>query len=193
MSTNPQKVYLLRHGETAWSLSGQHTGRTDLPLLPEGEAQAKKLAPFLANVSFAHVWSSPLKRALDTCRLSGLGDQVSVMEALTEWNYGRYEGVKTVDIHQENPHWNLFLEGAPEGETPVDVARRLDQLILKIREIKGNIALYAHGHILRALAARWIGQSIAVGSCLGLNAGSLSILGWEHEADPIIKLWNFIP
>ena len=186
-----QQVYLARHGETAWTLSHQHTGRTDLPLTPRGEQDARRLGERLKGRAFTEVLTSPLQRARRTCELAGFGATAVVDPELVEWNYGQYEGLKTADIHQEWPHWDLFLDGCPSGESPVAVGDRADRVIGRLRAIPGDVLLFSSGHFLRVLAARWVGLDAAVGRYLFLGTSALSVLGYEHNAtDPVIRLWN---
>lgn len=184
-------VYLARHGETEWSLSGQHTGLTDLPLTPHGEELAKKLAPRLAGLSFAKVFSSPLQRAARTCELAGFGGVVEKLPELVEWNYGDYEGIKTHDIHKTRPGWDLFKDGCPGGESVDQVTARAMRLVERLRAVDGDVLCFSSGHFLRALAACWLGLGAAGGRHFVLSTTSLSALGYEHNLDePIIKLWN---
>ena len=184
-------VYLARHGETAWSLSGQHTGRTDLPLTEEGERQARSLAPRLAGHSFAKVFMSPLQRAARTCELAGFGAAAQPDPDLLEWDYGDYEGRRTADIHKERPDWMLFRDGCPNGESPAQIAARADRVIARLRAIDGNVLLFSSGHILRTLGARWLGLEPGGGRYFALSTASLSALGYEHtKSEPVVKLWN---
>ncbi len=184
-------IYLARHGETEWSLSGQHTGLTDLPLTPHGEELAKKLAPRLAGQSFAKVFTSPLQRARRTCELAGFGVAAEIMPDLVEWNYGDYEGVKTHDIHKTLPDWDLFKHGCPGGELVDQVTARAARAIATLRAVDGDVLCFSSGHILRALAACWLGLGAAGGRHFVLGTTTLSALGYEHSLDePIIKLWN---
>lgn len=184
-------VYLARHGETEWSLSGQHTGLTDLPLTSHGEELAKKLAPRLAGMSFAKVFTSPLQRARRTCELAGFGAAAEIMPDLVEWNYGDYEGVKTSEIHKARPDWDLFKHGCPGGESVDQVTARATRVVEKLRAVDGDVLCFSSGHILRALAACWLGLGAAGGRYFVLGTTTLSALGYEHGLDePIIKLWN---
>lgn len=194
MSSLPQ-IYLARHGETAWSLSGQHTGRTDIPLTAQGEKNAQQLGTRLKQRSFAHVFSSPLQRAMKTASLAGFEDIAKPEPLLLEWNYGDYEGLITKEIQQKQPDWLIFNDGCPGGESPDHVAARCDEMIQKIktkqREDQGDILLFAHGHILRMLATRWLGLPPKEGSLFFLSTASLSILGFEHSlSEHVIHLWN---
>jgi probable phosphoglycerate mutase len=184
-------VYLARHGETAWSLSGQHTGLTDLPLTERGERNARDLGERLTGVKVAKVFTSPLQRATRTCALAGFGAVAELDRDLVEWNYGEYEGRRTADILKENPHWQLFRDGCPGGERPDQVSARADRVVSRVRAIQGNVLLFSSGHILRVLAARWLGLDPAAGRYLLLSTGSLSALGYEHDlTEPAIRLWN---
>jgi len=184
-------VYLARHGETAWSLSGQHTGLTDLPLTEHGERNARSLGERLTGMAFAAVYTSPLQRASRTCELAGFGNRAEVDRDLVEWNYGQYEGRRTVEIHQERPDWQLFRDGCPEGESPAQVGVRADRVIERVRAIDGDVLLFSSGHFLRVLAARWLGLEPAAGTFFLLSTASLSAVGYEHNrSEPVIRLWN---
>ncbi|HEY6781468.1 MAG TPA: histidine phosphatase family protein, partial [Thermoleophilaceae bacterium] len=183
------EIVLARHGETEWSRDGRHTGRSDIPLTEEGERQARALRPALAGRDFARVLVSPLGRAVETCRLAGLLDHAERTDALLEWDYGDYEGVTTREIRSERPDWVLWRDGCPNGETAADVAVRVDPLIAELRALDGDAALFAHGHLLRVLAARWIELDPEHGASLVLTTGTLSALGWEHEW-PALTRWN---
>jgi probable phosphoglycerate mutase len=183
------EIVLVRHGETEWSRDGRHTGRTDIPLTEAGRRQAQALQPVLAGRELALVLSSPLTRALETCRLAGLGDRVQVRDGLVEWDYGEYEGITTPEIRARHPGWVLWRDGCPGGETAADVARRVDPLIAELRQLDGDAALFAHGHVLRVLAVRWIELAAEHGAALKLSTGTLSLLGWEHEW-PVLARWN---
>ena len=190
-STLP-RIHFIRHGETAWSLSGQHTGRTDLPLTEQGEQDARKLAGRFRTVGFSCVLTSPLQRARRTCELAGLNDGAEISPDLTEWDYGDYEGKRPTEIHEGRPDWSIFRDGCPRGESPTQVCERADRLIGRLRKLEGNIALFSHGHIGRVLAARWIGLPINQAQHFLLGTASLSILGFEHDRArmPAIVLWN---
>ena len=182
-------VYLARHGETAWSLSGQHTGRTDLPLTERGEQQARALGQRLCGASFVKAFTSPSQRARRTAELAGFGGLAEIDPDLAEWDYGQYEGRRTADILAERPGWFLFRDGAPGGETPDQVAARADRVIQRVRTIGGNVVIFSSAHILRVLAARWLGLDAAGGRYFVLGTSSLSILGYEHNlAEPVIRL-----
>jgi probable phosphoglycerate mutase len=182
-------VVLVRHGETAWSRAGQHTGRTDLPLTEVGESEARRLAPALADRPFTLVLCSPLQRALRTCALAGLASQAQLDPDLREWDYGLYEGLTSAQIHADVPGWLVFRDGCPEGERPEAVAARADRVIERVRATDGPVALFAHGHLLRVLAARWLGLPAAVGAHLLLDTSTLSILDWYHGV-PALGCWN---
>ena len=184
-------VYLARHGETAWSLSGQHTGRTDLPLTERGEANARALGARLSGLSFAKVFTSPLQRAVRTCELAGFGEKAEPDPDLVEWDYGQYEGRRTVEILKERPDWFLFRDGCPGGEAPDQVGARADRVVDRIRAVQGDVLVFSSAHILRVLAARWLGLEAAGGRYFLLGTASLSVLGYEHNlGEPTIRLWN---
>jgi broad specificity phosphatase PhoE len=184
-------VYLARHGETAWSISGQHTGLTDLPLTDRGERNARRLADRLKGLSFRKVFTSPLQRAMRTCELAGFGAQAEIDRDLLEWNYGEYEGRRTEEIHAERPDWQLFRDGCPGGESPQQIGARADRVVKRLREIQGNVLIFSSGHILRVLSARWLGLEPADGAYFLLSTASLSALGYEHNlSHPAIQLWN---
>lgn len=182
-------IYLVRHGETDWSISGQHTGTTDLPLTENGRKTAELFKPLAAKKDFAMVLTSPLQRARMTCELAGLENLAQVDPNLMEWNYGEYEGLTTDQIHAKSPDWLLFRDGCPGGESPEQVAARADLVIAKVRQAKGNVALFAHGHILRVLAARWIELPPYAGCHFLLDTATLSVLSYYREI-PAIKRWN---
>src|SRR6516162_1104349 len=184
-------VYLARHGETAWSLSGQHTGLTDLPLTDRGEQTAKRLRSRLKGLTFARIFTSPLQRARRTCELAGFGAVAEIDPDLVEWNYGEYEGLRTSEIRAERPDWQLFRDGCPGGESPDQIGARADRVVGRVRAVKGNVLVFSSGHFLRVLAARWLGLDAAGGRYLLLSTASLSTLGYEHKlAEPAIHLWN---
>ena len=184
-------VYLARHGETAWSLSGQHTGLTDLPLTENGRNNAMRLGSRLRGLTFAQVFTSPLQRATVTCKLAGFGEVAEDDPDLLEWNYGQYEGLTTKEIHAQRPGWELFRDGCPGGESPDQVAARADRVIHRVREINSSILLFSSGHFLRVLAARWLGLPALGGGYFLLSTASLSLLGYEHNlAEPVVRLWN---
>jgi broad specificity phosphatase PhoE len=185
-------VYLARHGETAWSLSGQHTGLTDLPLTERGESNARRLKERLRGVTFAKVFTSPLQRATLTCELAGFGAVAEIDRDLLEWNYGEYEGRTTKDIQRERPDWQLFRDGCPGGESPDQVGARADRVVKRVRAVKGDVLLFSSGHFLRVLVARWLGLEAAAGRYFLLSTGSLGMLAYEHDhlSEPVIRLWN---
>jgi broad specificity phosphatase PhoE len=185
-------VYLIRHGETEWSLSGQHTGRTDIPLTARGEEEAKGLALRLHTTPFAQVWTSPRLRARRTCELAGLGPGAAIDPDLAEWDYGDYEGQRTVDIRKNRADWNIFRDGCPNGEMPEQVSVRADRLIARLRALDGNVALFSHGQFGSVLAARWIELPPLEGEHFRLSPASVSILGCDphHPEVPVIALWN---
>lgn len=182
-------MVLVQHGETEWSRTGRHTGRTDIPLTLNGRHRAALLGPVLADWRFVRVLTSPLERAVETCQIAGMGGEARIREDLAEWDYGAFEGRTTRDIRAERPGWSLFSDGAPGGETPDDVGRRADRVIDEAREAPGDVAIFAHGHILRVLAARWMGLAPAHGRALALGTGAISVLGWERETAVILR-WN---
>ena len=184
-------VYLARHGETAWSVSGQHTGLTDLPLTQRGERNARQLGERLRGLAFAKVFTSPLQRAVRTCELAGFRAVAEVDRDLLEWDYGQYEGRRTDEIHAERPDWQLFRDGCPGGESPAQVASRADRVVSRVRAIQGSVLLFSSGHFLRMLAVRWLGLEPSNGGRFLLSTASLSALGYEHDlSQPAIRLWN---
>jgi broad specificity phosphatase PhoE len=183
------RLFAIRHGETAWSLSGQHTGTTDIPLTDNGRRLAERLRPVLAKETFALVLVSPLQRARETCRLAGLGDAAAIERDLTEWNYGEYEGLTPKQIHEMRPGWLIFRDGCPGGEAPEQVGARVDRVIARVRAADGDVALFAHGHVLRAFVARWIGSPASEGQHFLLDTGTLCILGYYRDV-PAVKVWN---
>jgi probable phosphoglycerate mutase len=187
-----RKIWLIRHGETEWSLSGQHTGTTDIPMTEKGQRQAVATGRWLAAHKFALVLTSPRTRARETARIAGYGNVAQIDMNLQEWEYGLYEGRKTVDIRQERPGWFIWKDGPLEGETIDQVAARADAVIKRATDIDGQVAFFAHGHILRIIGARWIGLPGNNGQKLGLDTGSVSVLGYEHSL-PVIREWNTIP
>jgi broad specificity phosphatase PhoE len=186
------RLFLVRHGETTWSLSGQHTGRTDIPLIEQGEQDARKLAERLHRVTFSRVFTSPLRRARRTCELAGLDEFAEIEPDLAEWDYGEYEGRRLVEIRDGRPGWNLFRDGRPGGESPAQVCERADRLIARLRTMAGNIAVFTHGSFGRALAVRWIGLPVMEAEHFLLGTASLGILGHGHDLaeEPAIVLWN---
>jgi broad specificity phosphatase PhoE len=190
--TNPLPfVYLARHGETAWTLSGQHTGRTDLPLTERGERQARALGERLRGAGFVKVLTSPAQRAVRTCALAGFGDVAEIDPNLAEWDYGEYEGRRTAEILKERPDWELFRDGVPGGESLDQVGARADHVVARVRAVHGNVLLLSSAHISRVLAARWLGLPPSGGRYCVLSTASLSILDYEHNiTEPVIRLWN---
>ncbi len=191
MTAGIQTLWLVRHGETAWTRTGQHTGRTDVPLTPFGEQQASAIRTKLGARQFALVLSSPLTRALETCRLAGFGDVAAIERDLQEWDYGELEGKTIADIRTLHPDWSVWTRGAPGGESPDDVAQRADRIITRVIAAEGDVALFAHGHLLRVLAARWLGHPARAGAGLFMDTASVSVLT-SHREDRIIQHWNEI-
>jgi len=190
MSAFPE-ITLVRHGETAWSLSGQHTGRTDIPLTANGEAAARALAPRLAGLSVSAVWSSPSQRARNTWALSGFGEGVIIKPDLAEWDYGAYEGITTKEILSKRPGWQLFRDGCPDGEAAADVGARADRIVAELRQINAPVLIFSSSHFLRVLGARWLGLPPEDGSRFSLDTTSISVLGYEHDlTEPVIRRWN---
>lgn len=187
-SAEPQ-AFLARHGDTEWSVAHRHTGRTDVPLTEDGRRQAKAVGAALGGRRFVAVFSSPLSRALDTCRLAGFGDVVRVTPDLAEWDYGEYDGLTTPEVREMRPGWNLWDDGAPGGEAAAEVGERVDRVIADVRQAGGNVLVFAHAHVLRVLAARWVGLAADVGRYLVLSTGSISVLGYERETS-VIESWN---
>ena len=188
-------LYLIRHGETAWSITGQHTGVTDIALTAHGEGEARALVPFLYATHFTRVLTSPLSRARQTCALAGLAVNAEVEPDLAEWDYGDYEGRRTVDIHQEKPGWSIWRDGCPHGETPADISERADRLLDRLRPLSGNVALFSHGQFGSALAVRWIELAVIKAQHFAFGPASISILAYQpgHPDLPIIALWNSRP
>jgi probable phosphoglycerate mutase len=189
MSMPSQQIYLIRHGETEWSLSGQHTGITDIPLTENGRKVAKLLKPVLAKATFALVLTSPLERARETCELAGLSTRAAIDHDLMEWNYGAYEGLTPKQIHAQAPGWMLFSDGCPGGESPEQVGARVDRVIARVRALEGHVALFAHGHIFRVFAARWLGLPATAGCHFLLDTATLNILSYYRNI-PAVKRWN---
>ncbi len=184
-------VYLARHGETAWTITGQHTGLTDLPLTERGERNARRLAERLRGVTIAKVFTSPLQRAVRTCELAGFGATAEIDRDLVEWNYGEYEGRVSADIHRERPDWQVFLHGCPGGESPEEVGTRADRVVKRVRGVEGDVLIISSGHFLRAFAARWLGLEVAIGRFFVLSTASLSAVGYERNLSrPAIRLWD---
>ncbi len=184
-------VCLARHGETAWSLSGQHTGLTDLPLTERGQRNARALGKRLQGLSFSAVLTSPLQRAARTCELAGFANAAEVDRDLLEWNYGEYEGRRTIEIRAERPDWQLFRDGCPGGESPEQVGARADRVVCRVRAVQGDVLLFSSGHFLRVFSARWLGLEPGAGRYFLLSTASLSALGYEGSlSQPVIRLWN---
>ncbi len=183
------ELWLVRHGETDWARLGRHTGRTDIALTGSGRAQAAAVARKLSGHDFAMVLSSPLTRALDTARLAGFGDQVETLDDLMEWDYGEDEGRTTPEIRLERPGWSIWRDGPKGGETADQVAERVDRVIARVREADGDVLVFAHGHVLRVLAVRWLGEPPTEGRLFALSTATVSVLGWERET-AVIERWN---
>jgi len=184
-------LYIVRHGETAWSAAKRHTGRTDLPLTETGERDARELGARLQGLAFARVWTSPLQRAARTCALAGFAGVAQVDPDLVEWNYGDYEGLTSADIQLRRPGWSLFRDGVPNGETLADVGARADRVVQRVRFEAGDVLLFSSGHLLRVLAARWLGLDASTGRYLVLGTTALCALGYDHDrGEPAIRLWN---
>jgi probable phosphoglycerate mutase len=188
------KLFITRHGDTAWTESHQRTGRTDIPLNQAGEVRARQIGERLRRYSFAGVFTSPLQRASKTCELAGFGAVAKVDPDLVEWDYGRFEGMRTKQILKECPGWELFRDGCPEGESPEDVAARADHFITQVRSIQGDVLAFSSGHIIRMIAARWLGLPPAAGRFFYCRPASVGVLGFEHKnrEEPIIGLWNHV-
>jgi len=195
MQAHDLRIYMVRHGETAWSRSGQHTGRTDMPLSEAGEAEARALAPWLRGIHFGHVLTSPLRRARRTCELAGLGGSVEVNPDLEEWRYGQYEGLTSTQIHRERPDWSVYRDGAPGGETAAEVSGRADHMIAHLGKLHGNVAIFTHGQFAAVLGVRWVGLPVAEAQHFTLGTASLSILASNpsHPDTRVIALWNAVP
>jgi broad specificity phosphatase PhoE len=183
------EIVLVRHGETEWSKAGKHTGRTDIPLTDRGREEAEAVGAALRGRRFERVLTSPLSRAADTCRLAGFGDVAEARDELMEWDYGAYEGRTTPEIRQERPGWSLWHDGVPEGETAANVGARADRVIAELREVNGDALVFAHGHLLRVLTARWLGLEPTEGRLFALDSGTISVLGYERET-PVVRVWN---
>jgi probable phosphoglycerate mutase len=191
MSAYPE-IYLVRHGETEWTVTGRHTGRSDIPLTEAGEDGARRVAGRLQKIDFAAVWSSPSERARRTCELAGFGGRRVVDGDLAEWNYGAYEGLTTKDIHAGRPDWQLFRDGCPDGESAADVGARADAVIGRIRAVNATMAVFSSAHFLRVLAARWLGLPPEGGAHFILDTASISVLGCEHDlTEPVVRRWNW--
>jgi len=183
------ELYICRHGETSWSLSGRHTGKTDIHLTENGKKQAALLGERLKNIPFTAIFSSPRARALETCKMAGFAEPI-IDSDLQEWDYGKYEGLTSIEIKKIDPHWQLFSQGAPGGETPEQTSHRADRMLQKLRAQKGPVLIFCHGHFSRVLAVRWMGLAVKEAKSFFLSPASISILGYEHEV-PGIKLWNY--
>jgi len=194
MSSDLPRLFLTRHGDTAWTDSRQHTGRTDLPLNERGEERARQIGERLQRFSFIRVFTSPLQRASKTCELAGFGAVAQVDPDLLEWDYGRFEGKLTRDVVKERPGWELYRDGCPDGESPEDVAARADHFIARVRGIDGDVLAFSSGHIIRMIAARWLGVPPAAGRFFFCRPASVGVLGFEHHSreEPIIGLWNYV-
>ena len=191
MSEKLPSIYLARHGQTAWSLTGQHTGLTDLPLTQRGEQEARDLGKRLSVLTFAKVFTSPLQRAARTCEIAGFGAVAETDADLVEWNYGKYDGRRTAEIHAEAPDWNLFRDGSPGGEMPAQVGERADRVLNRVRAVNGDVLIISSGHFLRVFAARFLGLEPAGGKLFTLSTASVSVLGFENSiSQPVIWLWN---
>jgi broad specificity phosphatase PhoE len=188
------QIVVVRHGETEWSRGGQHTSRTDLPLVEEGRERAVALGPVLAAWEFSLVLTSPLRRARETCELAGYGDRAEICEDLREWDYGEYEGLTTPQIWEKNPGWSLWTDGCPGGEMPAQVGARADRVLARMRGVggDGNALAFAHGHILRVVTARWLEMDVAAGARFALRTGSLSVFGFERQTQ-VLQLWSRAP
>ena len=185
------KVYLARHGETEWSLSGQHTGTTDIPLTPNGEVQARQLGERIADLKFDRVWSSPRVRATRTAEIAGLGSQVEIIPDLAEWNYGEYEGLTTDQIQARAPGWLIYRDGCPGGESVEAITERVDRFLGRLRALPGTSILISHGHMTRLLALRWLGLPVIHGKYLKIGTAALGIVGYDGDrTKPVLELWN---
>jgi probable phosphoglycerate mutase len=191
MSETLPKIYLARHGETAWSLSGRHTGLTNVPLTGRGEQKARRLGERLGDLAFTKVFTSPLQRAARTCELAGFGAVAETDRELVEWDYGKYEGLRTAEIHAQRPDWQLFRDGCPGGESPDQIGARADRVLNRLRATRGDVLIFSSGHFLRVLAVRWLGLEPEAGKNFMLETASLSALGYENNlSQPVVRLWN---
>ena len=185
------EIHVIRHGETAWTESGQHTGLTDIPLTERGERQARRFGEHLRGRNYAHVFTSPLQRARRTCELAGFGATAQIDPDLVEWNYGKYDGLTRAEILKQRPGWKIFRDGCPEGESVAEIGNRADRVIARLRVLDGDALLFSSGHFMRILAARWLGLDASCGGLFLLNTTTLSILGYDHDkSEPVIRLWN---
>jgi probable phosphoglycerate mutase len=193
-SSSLPQLYLARHGDTEWTDSHRHTGRTDLPLNERGEEHARQIGEQLRRFSFSHVFTSPLQRASRTCELAGFGARAEVNRDLLEWDYGCFEGKRTSDVLKERPGWELYREGCPDGESPPDVAARADRFIARVHEIGGDVLAFSSGHIIRMIAARWLGLPPVAGRFFYCDPASVGVLGFEHNSldEPLIRVWNYV-
>jgi len=194
MAATLPRLFLARHGDTAWTDARKHTGLTDIPLNPNGEKRALKLGARLREFTFTRVFTSPLKRASKSCELAGYGDVAEIDADLVEWDYGRFEGMLTVDILKERPGWELFRDGCPEGESVQNVAARADRFVAKVQPLNGDVLAFSSGHVIRMIAARWLGLAPSVGRVFFCRPASVGVLGYEHESrdEPVLRLWNYI-
>ncbi|WP_010588086.1 histidine phosphatase family protein [Schlesneria paludicola] len=184
-------VYLVRHGETQWSITGQHTGLCDIPMTANGEREAELLRDRLKRISFDRILTSPLQRAMRTCELAGFGQVAYADQDLTEWHYGDYEGKTSAQIHEQRPDWNLFRDGCPDGESVAEISARADRIVSQLSSVSGTALVFSHSHFLRVLTARWLKLEATAARCFFLNTASVSVLGYEHgREDPVIRLWN---
>jgi broad specificity phosphatase PhoE len=189
MTSPSLQLVLVRHGETEWSRDKKHTGRSDIPLTEHGVAEARAVAPLLEGREFSAVYSSPLSRATETCRLAGLGDRAETRDELLEWDYGDYEGITTAEIRESRPGWVLWRDGCPDGESPAEVGARADAFLAAVEGAAGEVAVFGHGHMLRVICARWLELEPAAGARFALNTATLRVLGWEHDWH-VIRAWN---
>jgi probable phosphoglycerate mutase len=191
MASPYPEITLVRHGETEWSASGKHTGRTDIPLTAKGDEAARRVGEWLRDKSFAAVWSSPSSRARRTAELAGFGAVAETKPDLAEWDYGAYEGLKTKEILVERPGWSLFRDGCPKGESVIEAGARADRMVAALRAVSGNVLVFSSAHFLRTLTARWLGLTAANGALFVLDTASLSVLGYEHDmSEPVLRRWN---
>jgi probable phosphoglycerate mutase len=195
ISPTRSRLFYFRHGETAWSLSRQHTGSTDIPLTPNGEARARALRPWVSTLTFSHVLASPRLRARKTCELAGASDRPEIEADAAEWDYGDYEGRRSAEIRVERPDWDIFRDGCPGGESPAEIGARADRLIARIRQMEGDVALFAHGQLGMVLGARWIGLEVAKARHFRIDPAAASVLGMDpdHPETPVFLLWNASP